>query len=607
MKAADAWGTAVLFLQAPIVGLLIAAVFSKVVRSTPTPDLWPKIGVNMATTLFVTALAAIWFGCSSTAREIVTEWPIYRRERMVGLSIPAYVLSKMTVLLGVAAIQSLLLLAIVVPACRMNTPWLELFAILYAAALAGGAIGLFVSATLQTAEAASGILPVLLLPMIVLGGILVPLADLPALTRPLAAAMPSRWAFEGLVVPEAATRPRIRVGGPEPDAAGQQPRKDTADDAELEPVTPPSEPLAPADEAAPQPDAPTAPEASLGRPFGPFRLAGQGGSGHQFILPGRRKIAEKLEEAAGQAKQEIEKAKAAIEEKAKKIQEDMKADAEKKMADAKAEFERKSAESAERMKKEIEAKVAEARDTAKKESEAGAARMKEEMEKRVAEAREQGRKESADARAQVRAEIEEKVAATKAEVQRQSDESATKMREEVERKVAEAQEAAKKESDAAGSAARADIEKRVRDVEADFEKKSREATAGMEAKLRDFQERLDAERAKMNESLESVRAATRRSLVPPAGRSGPRTTGSGTSGAGAASGASGAGVTTGPGAAAPAPPGGIPTDGTPVDMAERFFGQGGFRSARALPLAVLLGMFVAGVAGTGLALRRRER
>jgi len=42
-------------------------------------------------------------------------------------------------------------------------------------------------------------------------------------------------------------------------------------------------------------------------------------------------------------------------------------------------------------------------------------------------------------------------------------------------------------------------------------------------------------------------------------------------------------------------------------MAERFFGQSGFRSSRALPLAVLLGMFAAGVAGTGLALRRRER
>ena len=622
VKAADAWGTAVLFLQAPIVGLLIAAVFSKVVRSTPTPDLWPKIGVNMATTLFVTALAAIWFGCSSTAREIVTEWPIYRRERMVGLSIPAYVLSKMTVLLGVAAIQSLLLLAIVVPACRMNTPWLELFAVLYAAALAGGAIGLFVSATLQTAEAASGILPVLLLPMIVLGGILVPLADLPALTRPLAAAMPSRWAFEGLVVPEAATRPRLRVGGPEGEAHDAFPHEEAAAPSpavETEPEPEPSpngrsEPAARSDhgpDAASEADAPTVPEASLRRSAGPFHLAGQGGSGHTFLLPGRRKIAEKLEEAAGQAKQEIEKAKATIEEKARKIQADMKAESERKMADAKAEFERKSADSAERMKQEIEAKVAEARETAKKESEAGAARMKEEMEKRVAEAREQGRKESAEARAQVRAEIEEKVAATKAEVQQQSDEAAAKMREEVERKVAEAQDAAKKESDAAGSAARADIERRVRDVEADFEKKSREATASMEAKLRSFQERLDAERAKMNESLESVRAATRRTLVPPAAASGRTARGgssaTGAAGSNAAPDAGGAAAGRGQGAAAPVQPGGIPTDGTPVDMAERFFGQSGFRSSRALPLAVLLGMFAAGVAGTGLALRRRER
>lgn len=597
VKVADGWGTAVLFLQAPIVGLLIAAVFSKVVRSTPTPDTWPKIGVNMATTLFVTALAAIWFGCSSMAREIVTEWPIYRRERMVGLSIGAYVLSKMTVLLGIAAIQCLLLLAIVAPACRIDSPWLWVFTMLYAAALAGGALGLLISATLRTTEAASGILPVLLLPMIVLGGILVPLADLPALTQPLAAAMPSRWAFEGLVVPEAALRPRIRLGG-------EAPRPDPAPNT-VDELAPAPEDAAPEPEATepPTPEAPPAAAPSVEKTTdssvapGVFRLAGNGGS-HPFILPGRRKIAEKLEEAASQAKQELEKAKKMLEEKAQKIQADMRAEAEKKLADAKAEFEKKSAESAAKMKEEIEAKVAEAKAAAQKESEAAAERMKTEMEARVKEAQEQVRTESAEARNQVRMEVEAKTAGAKAEAKKESEETAARMRTEIETKMEEAQAAAKRQSEEAGTAAKADVESRVKAIEAELEKKSREASDRLEGKLREMQEKIESERARMNDSLERVRAATEKTLVPPAGaHPTPPDAASAsptTSGDEAHSQRADAHATAGP------------RGTSPVDMAERFFARERWRSPSTVPLAVLLGMFGAGIAGTALALRYRD-
>jgi len=604
VKVADGWGTAVLFAQAPIVGLLIAAVFSKVVRGTPTPDTWPKIGVNMATTLFVTALAAIWFGCSSMAREIVTEWPIYRRERMVGLSIGAYVASKMTVLLGIAAIQCLLLLIAVAPACRIDSPWLWVFTMLYAAALAGGALGLLISATLRTTEAASGILPVLLLPMIVLGGILVPLADLPALTQPLAAAMPSRWAFEGLVVPEAALRPRIRLGGAPP-APRSEPSPSTVDELAPAPVAEASESQAP-ETPAPEPSPPQAPpspapalDETTGPPIAPavFRLAGNGG-GHPFILPGRRKIAEKLEEAAGQAKQELEKAKKMLEEKAQKIQADMRAEAEKKLADAKAEFEKKSADSAAKMKVEIEAKVAEAKATAQKESEAAAERMKAEMEKRVKEAQEQVRRESAEAREQVRQEVEAKTADAKAEAQKESEETAARMRTEIEAKMEEARAAAERQSEEAGSAAKADVESRVKAIQAEFETKSREASARLEGKLRQMQETIEIERARMNESLERVRAATEKTLVPPAGAQPvPHDT--------SAAPATPPGDDAHPQAAdalVHAGPQGTP----PVDMAERFFGRERWRSPSTVPLAVLLGMFGAGIAGTALALRLRD-
>lgn len=332
VKAADRWNTAVLFLQAPLVGLLVAAVFAKVLRAAPTPDSWPHAGVNMATMMFVTALAAIWFGCSATAREIVAEWPIYRRERMVGLSILSYLGSKTALLLVVAAVQAACLLGIVAWACDVQSPWWHLYLVLYAAGLAGGAVGLVVSATLRTTEAATAILPVLLMPMIVLGGVLVPLADLPRLTQPLAAAMPSRWAFEGMVVPEAAARPRLKI-----------PHGATAASAPA---------AAPAPSSAPASGDTTTDASSAARSRVPIVLTA--GGRRRFILPGRQKIADALEDAAAKAEQEMQQARAEAERKAAEMQRDMQAEAERKAAEmrhqmeaklreSQAEFERKSA------------------------------------------------------------------------------------------------------------------------------------------------------------------------------------------------------------------------------------------------------------------------
>jgi hypothetical protein len=408
-------------------------VFSKVLRSAPNGDSWPHAGVSMATMMFVTALAAIWFGCSATAREIVAEWPIYRRERMVGLSILAYLGSKTALLLGVAAVQAAFLLGIVAWACGVQSPWWHLALVLYAAGLAGGALGLVVSATLRTTESATAILPVLLMPMIVLGGVLVPLSDLPKITQPLAAAMPSRWAFEGMVVPEAIARPRIKL----PHAPAPQPQ-----------------PTAPAPSV---PDA-SAPPAAADSSRSRVPIVLTSGGRRRFILPGRQKIADALEDAAAKAEREMRQAKADAERKAGELQRQMQAEAERKAAE-------------------------------------------------------------------MRTQMEEKLRQSQAEFERQT------------------------------AAMNTTIEARIK-----------EANKTVEDKLGEMQRGLQAERTKMNETLEQLGGLGQKTVVP---------------------------------AAAPLATG-------EVDMAERFFAREGWRAPPGLPLKVLVGMFVAGIVATGLALRRRD-
>jgi ABC-type multidrug transport system ATPase subunit/pSer/pThr/pTyr-binding forkhead associated (FHA) protein len=224
VKAADRWTTAILLVQAPVIAFLVAGVFGRRAAAPLELATWADSAKALATTTFLMALAAIWFGCSNAAREIVAERAIFKRERMVGLSPGAYLASKLIVLAGLCAIQCGILLAIVRAGCRLEAPASGAWLTLFLAANVAVVIGLCVSAVVRSAEAAASVLPLVILPMVILGGILLPIADLPGPGNFLADAMPSRWAFEGLLVGEANARAIIELPPPSDSRASDEPQ-----------------------------------------------------------------------------------------------------------------------------------------------------------------------------------------------------------------------------------------------------------------------------------------------------------------------------------------------------------------------------------------------
>jgi ABC-type multidrug transport system ATPase subunit/pSer/pThr/pTyr-binding forkhead associated (FHA) protein len=209
VKMKDTWNTGVLLLQAPLIALLIGLVFGPQLAGGVTLETFPDVGRSVATTVFLLGVSALWFGCSNSARDIVSEAAIYRRERMVGLGIPSYLASKVTILALLCAFQCGVLLMVVGWLGGLKASWLELYASLFMASVVGVAIGLTVSAAARTGEVAAGVLPLVILPMVILGGVLLPLHELPRSPVPMnivAATMPSRWAFESLLLPEAKAR-----------------------------------------------------------------------------------------------------------------------------------------------------------------------------------------------------------------------------------------------------------------------------------------------------------------------------------------------------------------------------------------------------------------
>ena len=226
VRLRDRLGTAIMFLQAPIIGVLLWLVFGGQKDAVPywclgaLQELSTKNNMSATATsnllgsmkpttdhtaaMFFVVVSCVWFGTSNAAREIVTERAIYLRERMVNLRLLNYVLSKYLLLGFFCILQCSMLLGIVFFTLGFNggpIAFLIELGNLVALAMNATALGLCVSTIVASAEAAMALTPIALIPQVILGGLMVPMTTNPTL-RPLMFLMPSRWGFEGAIAPE---------------------------------------------------------------------------------------------------------------------------------------------------------------------------------------------------------------------------------------------------------------------------------------------------------------------------------------------------------------------------------------------------------------------
>ncbi|MDP9001774.1 MAG: FHA domain-containing protein [Myxococcota bacterium] len=232
VRLRDRTGSAIMFLQAPVIGALLWLVFGGQKDAVPywclgaLQELSTKNNMSANATsnllnsmqpttdhtaaMFFVVVSCVWFGTSNAAREIVTERAIYLRERMVNLRLLNYVLSKYLLLGFYCVVQCAMLLGIVFFALGFNgglTAFLLELGNLIALAMNATALGLCVSTLVASAEAAMALTPIALIPQVVLGGLMVPMTTNPYL-RPLMYVIPSRWGFEGAIANE-----RLAIAG----------------------------------------------------------------------------------------------------------------------------------------------------------------------------------------------------------------------------------------------------------------------------------------------------------------------------------------------------------------------------------------------------------
>jgi ABC-type multidrug transport system ATPase subunit len=162
----------ILLLQAPIIAAILLALTRTNIFASHT--LFDE--GDAQTPLFVMVMAAIWFGTLNSAREIVKEAPIYRRERTINLGLVPYVLSKVFVLGLLCVLQSFILLYIVglksgYPSSGiLLPPFAEMYVSLLLTSLGGLTMGLLVSSLAPNTDRAISIVPLLLIAQIIFAG-----------------------------------------------------------------------------------------------------------------------------------------------------------------------------------------------------------------------------------------------------------------------------------------------------------------------------------------------------------------------------------------------------------------------------------------------------
>jgi ABC-type multidrug transport system ATPase subunit len=152
--------------------------------------------------LFWIAFGGFFFGLTYGLAQICDEFPILRRERIVGLRILPYLLSKVTLMLPVLVVVDAVLLAVLrgtgrlpsLSAARLG----ELMATLLLASVCALALGLLASAAVSTPQQATLMLPMLCFPQVLFVGALLPIPVMALPGRIFSVLMTNRWAFEAL-------------------------------------------------------------------------------------------------------------------------------------------------------------------------------------------------------------------------------------------------------------------------------------------------------------------------------------------------------------------------------------------------------------------------
>lgn len=161
---------------------------------------------NIPIYIFMALIVALFIGLTVSAEEIFRDRKILKREAFLNLSRSSYLFSKLFILIGLSAIQTVTFVLIANSILEIRGMYFEYWLTLFSTAVFANLLGLNISATFNSAVTIYIVIPLLMIPMMVLSGAMFSFDKLNRAVGsfnrvPLIAEfMVTKWGYEGLIV-----------------------------------------------------------------------------------------------------------------------------------------------------------------------------------------------------------------------------------------------------------------------------------------------------------------------------------------------------------------------------------------------------------------------
>ncbi len=200
-------------LEAPVLALLLTLI----TRYAPAGREYSFYeNENIPIFFFMSIIVSLFMGLTVSAEEIIKDRKILKREAFLNLNKFSYLSSKMLILFGLSALQTLLFVLIGSWVLEIRGMTLSYWFILFSVSCFANVLGLNISSGFNSVITVYIIIPLLIIPQLILSGVVVSFDKLSGFVAheehvPLIGElMASRWAFEALAVTQFKDNPYNR-------------------------------------------------------------------------------------------------------------------------------------------------------------------------------------------------------------------------------------------------------------------------------------------------------------------------------------------------------------------------------------------------------------
>lgn len=161
---------------------------------------------NIPVYFFMSVVVALFFGLTMSAEEIFKDRKILKRENFLHLSRSSYLVSKVSVMFFISAIQTFLFILVGNTILEIPLEEVRYWVILFTCSCFANMLGLNISASFNSAVTIYILIPLLIIPQLLLSGVVISFDKFnPRVTKPIGVplvgeVMASRWAFEAFMV-----------------------------------------------------------------------------------------------------------------------------------------------------------------------------------------------------------------------------------------------------------------------------------------------------------------------------------------------------------------------------------------------------------------------